>query len=830
MECRQTNLCRCIFSLYTWTNSGFSEQPFANYLFILGLQLHERIVAKYFCQPGLKNKYVNQGMFRICFALLTLCLWTSLAIAQITHVKGDNDMENAKAGDAFALAAKNSDSAMLLANEVLVSADKSGNKRAFANAQNAIGWAFMHKGQFDSSIIFLKKAYAGFLNIKSEPDVICVDMNLAEVYTKQNQLANAISYLMEGDSICLKTKNTLLHTGVKRQLAIVYRESGDTKKSAEYFNEALAGFEQQKDYYGYVNTAVSLSILYRNMNLPDSSLFVLNKSLEISKEKNDLPYQVAMTNENMGETYFFINNYPEALKHYIAAYETFIQINNRADQAYEAFCIGKTYEKLNQFENAEKYLMESYNTNDSLKMINYQLDASNELASLYKTKGDWENAYHFLQKASELSDTLNLSDQIEKTNELKAKFEDEKKEQEIALLKTKSQITKWWYLSSLFAVLIASLLIWLYQSRRKIHEQKILNYFATSLYNQNTVDDVFWDIAKNCVSQLKFEDCVIYGFDEVRNMLIQKAAFGPKNPEGHIISNLLEIPVGKGIVGAVAASMKPEIIKDTRKDSRYLVDDKSRNSEIAVPIVVDGKLLGVIDSEHSATGFFTKRHLEILQKIADTCAKKLTRNFVEEGLRKKIARDLHDDMGSTLSSINIISKVALQQSNIEGHLKNQLTSIKDYSLNMMESMGDMVWAINPENDTVESLLAKMKEWAAEICEPREVQLHFETPAEFEHIKLDTEKRKHLFLIFKEAVNNAIKYSQCKNIYVKMSVPEAAKIQLSVADDGIGFDMRHQKKGNGLGNMSARAGQLQAGINIISALGKGTIIEVKSIML
>lgn len=167
--------------------------------------------------------------------------------------------------------------------------------------------------------------------------------------------------------------------------------------------------------------------------------------------------------------------------------------------------------------------------------------------------------------------------------------------------------------------------------------------------------------------------------------------------------------------------------------------------------------------------------MDILQKITDTCTKKLTRNFVEEGLRKKIARDLHDDIGSTLSSINIISKVALQQSNIQEHLKNQLTSIKDYSLHIMESMGDMVWAINPDNDSIESLISKMKEWAAEICEPREVQLYFESSAGIENIKLDTEKRKHFFLIFKEAINNAIKYSQCKNIHVHMNKTAATQL-------------------------------------------------------
>ena len=218
--------------------------------------------------------------------------------------------------------------------------------------------------------------------------------------------------------------------------------------------------------------------------------------------------------------------------------------------------------------------------------------------------------------------------------------------------------------------------------------------------------------------------------------------------------------------------------------------------------------------------------MDILQKIADICSKKLTRHFVEEGLRKRIARDLHDDMGSTLSSINIISKVALQRHTADGHLKNQLSSIKDYSLNMMESMSDMVWAINPFNDNMESLLIKMKEWAAEICEPKLIGLLFEVSGNTEIVKLDAEKRKQIFLIFKEAVNNAVKYSNCKNILVKLEYEEVnKKLDLIIGDDGDGFDIKQRKTGNGLQNMQARSHILQGQVHIISESEKGTRIHL-----
>ena len=127
---------------------------------------------------------------------------------------------------------------------------------------------------------------------------------------------------------------------------------------------------------------------------------------------------------------------------------------------------------------------------------------------------DWNSAYTYLQKSIVLADTISLEKQIEKTNALNKKFETEKNEREIILLKSRTQIIVWTFISAILLLLLGALFIWLLLTGRKIRDEKILNYFATSLYNQNTIDDVFWDISKNCISQLKVEDCVIYGYEE----------------------------------------------------------------------------------------------------------------------------------------------------------------------------------------------------------------------------------------------------------------------------------------------------------------------------
>ncbi|HET9433312.1 MAG TPA: GAF domain-containing protein, partial [Chitinophagaceae bacterium] len=137
-------------------------------------------------------------------------------------------------------------------------------------------------------------------------------------------------------------------------------------------------------------------------------------------------------------------------------------------------------------------------------------------------------------------------------------------------------------------------------------------------------------MAKNCISKLNFEDCVIYLLDEGRNVLVQKAAWGPKLAKDLTINQPIEIPLGQGIVGSVARTGKPELIANTELDKRYIADDARRFSELAVPLIIDNKVIGVIDSEHSRKNFFTKKHLSILSTVAVLSATQIKRAKAEQ--------------------------------------------------------------------------------------------------------------------------------------------------------------------------------------------------------
>lgn len=194
-----------------------------------------------------------------------------------------------------------------------------------------------------------------------------------------------------------------------------------------------------------------------------------------------------------------------------------------------------------------------------------------------------------------------------------------------------------------------------------------------------------------------------------------------------------------------------------------------------------------------------------------------------ERMRNAIARDLHDDIGSTLSSINIMSQLAMREGQADA--SKHFTKIAEQSGRMMESMSDIVWSITPGNDSLEHVVSKMKEFAAEILEPKNITYRFTGEASLKNTKLSLEKRKNLFLIFKEAVNNAAKYSGATDLEI-IFVRQGNTLSLSVSDNGGGFEPGRVKAGNGLKNMKDRASALRARFDFVTRVSEGTRVALE----
>jgi signal transduction histidine kinase len=198
-----------------------------------------------------------------------------------------------------------------------------------------------------------------------------------------------------------------------------------------------------------------------------------------------------------------------------------------------------------------------------------------------------------------------------------------------------------------------------------------------------------------------------------------------------------------------------------------------------------------------------------------------------EQTRLRIARDLHDEMGSTLSSISIMAESAKRSLSADQD-QTRLDFIGEKTREVMESMSDIVWSVNPENDRFEQVVARMEELLTTLMVAQEIPFNFKIADSIEHVDIPMEKRKDFYLIFKESLNNIVKYAHARKVHVLIETPPG-KIRLTVQDNGVGFDPDNISAGmggNGLRNMRDRARMIGADLEINSSKGNGTVIRLE----
>ncbi|MCA6362201.1 MAG: hypothetical protein IM638_04140 [Bacteroidetes bacterium] len=192
-------------------------------------------------------------------------------------------------------------------------------------------------------------------------------------------------------------------------------------------------------------------------------------------------------------------------------------------------------------------------------------------------------------------------------------------------------------------------------------------------------------------------------------------------------------------------------------------------------------------------------------------------------IRNQISRDLHDELGANVSSIHIMARMLSQQGGSE-KIRPMLDKISEYSVQVSNTINDIIWNVNPKFDSVAELFQKMTRYAAESLEATGISYTIEQPDSIPTIALNSKIKYNFFLVFKEAVNNAAKYSNAEDVRIRFNCSSRA-LHFDISDNGVGITDAQRTKGNGLGNMAARAADIQAVFKIDTAPGKGTFISL-----
>jgi signal transduction histidine kinase len=204
-----------------------------------------------------------------------------------------------------------------------------------------------------------------------------------------------------------------------------------------------------------------------------------------------------------------------------------------------------------------------------------------------------------------------------------------------------------------------------------------------------------------------------------------------------------------------------------------------------------------------------------------------------ERVRTRLATDLHDDVGSSLARISILSEVGRRDLDPAGETARLFSEIGETSRGVIDALGDAIWSIDPRHDDLQSLADRLRHFATDLLEGSGIACRIEVPVDAAAVDLPAEPRRHLFLLLKEALTNAARHSDAKSVTVGFRL-EDRTLSVEVADDGAGFDAAARNtpeaEGRGLENMRTRAAALGGRLEITSAPGNGTRLSVAGLPL
>ncbi|PHR31679.1 MAG: hypothetical protein COA38_07680 [Fluviicola sp.] len=388
--------------------------------------------------------------------------------------------------------------------------------------------------------------------------------------------------------------------------------------------------------------------------------------------------------------------------------------------------------------------------------------------------------------------------------------------------------------------------------KRKAYFLEVVNDFAAHLLQVNTVDEAVWTVTKHAVSHLGYTDCVVYLVDSTGNFLIQKAAYGPKDVGGFDVKDPISLRIGQGICGHVAKTGISELINDTSLDSRYTIDDSIRLSEITIPILSQGKVIGIIDSEHLDRNFYSQQDVEILETVASLLSVKIDQALALERLAnhkddlEKRVKESTKELRMTIRELQL-SYSEIEQKNkeketllkeIHHRVKNNLqvvTSLLSLHANRLSNeeerqvFRDCQDRIKSMSAVHEQLYQKgnlsqidAREYVEEICNELffsyRLNSNIQIELDLDQNYFDIESSVPFGLILNELIVNVLKHAFTSDSKGKVSISLiklSDSTYLEISDNGIGFDTKQEFLTMGLDLVETLVSQLDGVFSLSS---------------
>lgn len=565
-------------------------------------------------------------------------------------------------------------------------------------------------------------------------------------------------------------------------------------KAVEYGKSGVILGKKLEFDKGVAGCLLNISACYSSAGKPDSALLYINEAIVFSHKVID-PNRLALAYLNRADLYMQMQNLGQSLKDCDTSLHFAEKADNDDRRARVYQTIGSVYYMQESYEQSIKYYDNAHQLYQ--KIGNKQMSAIvlNNKGNSYKHLGNFEKSIAAFHDAIVIGDSLkdynnlsmyheNLSDAYLQSNNLQL-------------------AEKYGHLAMEYAV----------QQNNKTQIANAWECLGSVYVKQNKYAAAI-DAGEKAFALSKEENNVNIQM-ESSDLLAE--AYSKSGISGKAFEFL---KINKDINDSLVKQQYDEDI--AAMQTRFQVDEKDK--EILL-LNKDKELQGQRLKQQRilliATIILVALILGGILLLVNRT--RLRQQMKELELRNQIAADLHDEVGSSLSSIHMLSQIANKKQDTNASRKDILEKMSVNAKETMDKMGDIVWMIKPGEAEGSSLRQRMERFAYEICSSKNISVEQDLE-KLEAVKLTMQQRKNLYLIFKEALNNAVKYSGTEKIDIRI-IEESRYLIFVLKDYGKGFDVSTINKGNGLGNMQNRAKELNGKLSIESADALGTTITL-----
>jgi two-component system sensor histidine kinase UhpB len=619
---------------------------------------------------------------------------------------------------------------------------------------------------------------------------------LISEFTRKDQ-ALTKSYTWRQRSLSSKLQNHKGLTNAYATLVIIHLNGGRTDSSQYYLSEFEAFAKSSGNEKALMEYTNSAGLFYRNIGQPRKALPFLLEALRMLGTDGDKTRRAGQM-LNVANAYQSMGDFENCSRYYRQSLALFEEVGNKRGQAYCLQGLGNTYKDLQRYDLAQKYHLDAEKLKEELGDKRGLLSSWMSLGALYQDMNQYDRSLQYALKGlASAREQKIYNEEMKFLYNMGSLMKSLKNPDDSRKYYNESMKMAQEFGDSVLISRIKTDLIMLESDTRKIidDEQSMIRHVELAIENG--------DRAVTAEGRKKLADWYTH--------------------HGRYDKAYEQITIAHDLMDSIQGADVQVQIK--KMEEEYLGEKKDR--EIAL-LKKDQELQTVELSRQNTMvtavliALFSVVVISLLLVNRYRVVNNAKRALEIERVRNSIARDLHDEMGSALSSINILSKVAMVED--APLVKQYLQNIGDQSEKMMENMGDMVWSINPRNDSIEKIIARMREFATEILDAKDIDYLFtdELPP---NLAIGSDKRKNLFMIFKEAVNNAAKYSHATRMEIGLAEDKGSLV-LTVRDNGNGFEEEASRAGNGLRNMRERAGESGGSLSIRTAPGKGTEIQLR----